>query len=309
MQKIAKLREEVSDWETVTRRIADALELAELGDDSLYDDLQAEANALSEEVGRRSFEAMMSGKYDSEDAILSIHAGAGGTESQDWAAILLRMFLRWAETRRLKTEIIDQTDGEEAGIKSVTLTVKGHYAFGYLQSERGVHRLVRISPFDANKRRHTSFALIEVVPDVQGDIDIVIEDKDLEIDYFRSSGAGGQHIQKNETAVRLVHKPTGIVVTCQNQRSQLQNREFAMQVLRARLFDLERRKQEEEFAKLKGDHVDVNFGSQIRSYVLHPYQLVKDHRTDHEVGNAAAVLDGRLDDFMEAYLRQKVGQA
>jgi peptide chain release factor 2 len=308
MQKIAKLREEVTDWETVSRRIADALELAELGDDSLYNDLQTEVNALLEEVGRRNFEAMMSGKYDSEDAILSIHAGAGGTESQDWASILLRMFLRWAETHRLKTEIIDQTDGEEAGIKSVTLTVKGHYAFGYLQSERGVHRLVRISPFDANKRRHTSFALVEVVPDVQGDIDIVIDEKDLEIDYFRSSGAGGQHIQKNETAVRIVHKPSGIVVTCQNQRSQLQNREFAMQVLRARLFDMERRKQEEEFAKLKGDHVDVNFGSQIRSYVLHPYQLVKDHRTNYEVGNAAAVLDGRLDDFMEAYLKQKVGQ-
>jgi peptide chain release factor 2 len=308
MQKIAKLREEVTDWETVSRRIADALELAELGDDSLYEDLQTEVNALREEVGRRNFEAMMSGKYDSEDAILSIHAGAGGTESQDWASILLRMFLRWAETHRLKTEIIDQTDGEEAGIKSVTLTVKGHYAFGYLQSERGVHRLVRISPFDANKRRHTSFALVEVVPDVQGDIDIVIDEKDLEIDYFRSSGAGGQHIQKNETAVRIVHKPSGIVVTCQNQRSQLQNREFAMQVLRARLFDMERRKQEEEFAKLKGDHVDVNFGSQIRSYVLHPYQLVKDHRTNYEVGNAAAVLDGRLDDFMEAYLKQKVGQ-
>jgi len=308
MQKIAKLREEVTDWETVSRRIADALELAELGDDSLYNDLQTEVNALLEEVGRRNFEAMMSGKYDSEDAILSIHAGAGGTESQDWASILLRMFLRWAETHRLKTEIIDQTDGEEAGIKSVTLTVRGHYAFGYLQSERGVHRLVRISPFDANKRRHTSFALVEVVPDVQGDIDIVIDEKDLEIDYFRSSGAGGQHIQKNETAVRIVHKPSGIVVTCQNQRSQLQNREFAMQVLRARLFDMERRKQEEEFAKLKGDHVDVNFGSQIRSYVLHPYQLVKDHRTNYEVGNAAAVLDGRLDDFMEAYLKQKVGQ-
>lgn len=209
----------------------------------------------------------------------------------------------------MQVEIIDQMEGEGAGIKSATLTVKGNYAYGYLQSERGVHRLVRISPFDANKRRHTSFALVEVVPDVQGEInDVVIEEKDLEIDTYRSSGAGGQHVQKNETAVRIVHKPTGIVVTCQNERSQAQNRERAMQVLRARLLDMERRKQEEEFAKLKGAHVDVNFGSQIRSYVLHPYQLVKDHRTDHEVGNAAAVLDGRLDDFMEAYLRAKVGQ-
>src|SRR5262249_22732243 len=246
--------------------------------------------------------------YDNEDAIFSIHAGAGGTEAQDWVAMLLRMYLRWAEQHGMKAEILDQTDGEEAGIKSVTLSIKGDYAFGYLQSERGVHRLVRISPFDASKRRHTSFALVEVIPDVQGEIDIVIEDKDLEIDFYRSSGAGGQHVQKNETAVRILHKPTGLVVSNQNERSQLQNKERAMQVLKARLFDLERRKQEQELAELKGDHVDVNFGSQIRSYVLHPYQMVKDHRTDYETGNTGAVLDGRLDEFMEAYLRSRVGQ-
>ncbi|GAB4544033.1 MAG: peptide chain release factor 2 [Anaerolineae bacterium] len=309
MQRLARLRETITDWESLQARIQDALELAELDDESLEPELAPEVEALEKVVGQRAFEAMMSGKFDREDAILSIHAGAGGTESQDWANMLLRMFLRWAETHKFKVELIDQMDGEEAGIKSATLTIKGQYAFGYLQSERGVHRLVRISPFDANKRRHTSFALVEVVPDVQGDIDIVIEEKDIEIDYYRSSGAGGQHVQKNETAVRIVHKPTGLVVTCQNERSQAQNRERAMQVLKARLLDLERRKQEEEYAKLKGEHVDVNFGSQIRSYVLHPYQMVKDHRTDYEVGNAAAVLDGRLDDFMEAYLKAKVGQA
>ena len=310
MQRLAALREEISLWESLQGRLHDALELAMLEDEGIAEALQQEVDALQRIVDQRAFEAMMSGKYDSEHAILSIHAGAGGTESQDWAQMLLRMYLRWAEAHDFKVEIIDQMEGEGAGIKSATITVKGSYAYGYLQSERGVHRLVRISPFDANKRRHTSFALVEVVPDVQGEIaEIVIDEKDLEIDTYRSSGAGGQHVQKNETAIRIVHKPTGIVVTCQNERSQNQNRERAMQVLRARLLDLERRKQEEEFAKLKGAHVDVNFGSQIRSYVLHPYQLVKDHRTDHEVGNAAAVLDGRLDDFMESYLRAKVGQA
>lgn len=309
MQKLSRLKNQASGWRGIQGRIKDALELAELGDDSMTDELTVEVEQLSQIVNKLNFEALMSGPYDHEDAILSIHAGAGGTESQDWASMLLRMFLRWAETHKLKAEIIDQMDGEEAGIKSVTITIKGHYVFGYLQSERGVHRLVRISPFDANKRRHTSFALVEVVPDVQDDIDIVIEDKDLEIDYYRSSGAGGQHVQKNETAVRIMHKPSGLVVTCQNERSQLQNRERAMQVLKARLFDLEHRKKEEEFAQLKGDHVNVNFGSQIRSYVLHPYQMVKDHRTDYETGNTGAVLDGALDAFMEAYLRSKVGQS
>lgn len=309
MQRLSRLKEEAALWEDVSSRIKDALELAELEDESLEAELTTEVDSLAEVVHKLNFEAMMSGKYDQEDAILSIHAGAGGTESQDWASMLLRMFLRWAESHKMDVEIIDQTDGEEAGIKSATLTMKGAHAYGYLQSERGVHRLVRISPFDANKRRHTSFALVEVVPDVQGDINIEINESDLEIDYYRSSGAGGQHVQKNETAVRIVHKPTGMVVTCQNERSQLQNRERAMQVLKARLFDLERRKQEEEFAQLKGDHVAVNFGSQIRSYVLHPYQMVKDHRTDYESGNTGAVLDGRLDEFMEAYLRAKVGQS
>jgi peptide chain release factor 2 len=307
MQKLSRLKEEIAKWRGVQARINDALELVEIADDSMTADLTAEVEAIRKEVDHLNFEALMSGKYDHEDAILSVHAGAGGTESQDWTQMLMRMFIRWAENHDFKAEIIDQMEGEGAGIKSATITIKGAHAYGYLQSERGVHRLVRISPFDANKRRHTSFALVEVVPDVQDDIDIVIEEKDVEIDYFRSSGAGGQNVQKNETAVRLVHKPTGLVVTCQNERSQMQNRERAFQVLKARLLDLERRKQEEEFSQLKGEHVNVNFGSQIRSYVLHPYQMVKDHRTEYETGNTGAVLDGALDEFMQAYLKSRVG--
>ncbi|MEP7285729.1 MAG: peptide chain release factor 2 [Chloroflexota bacterium] len=309
MQRLSRLKDEISRWRDVESRINDALELAELNDESLADDLTTEVESLKVIVDKMNFQALMSGKYDNENAIFSIHAGAGGTESQDWVAMLLRMFLRWAEQHGMKAEIMDQTEGEEAGIKSVMLSIKGDYAYGYLQSERGVHRLVRISPFDASKRRHTSFALVEVVPDVQDNIDIVIEEKDLEIDTYRSSGAGGQNVQKNETAIRIVHKPSGLVVTCQNERSQAQNRERALQVLKARLLDLELRKKEEELAQLKGDHVNVNFGSQIRSYVLHPYQMVKDHRTEYETGNTGAVLDGWLDEFMEAYLKSKVGQS
>src|SRR5258708_24299977 len=308
MQRISRLRNEVGRWREVQTRINDALELAEIADDSLAEDLTTEVDALHGVVDKMNLEALMGGKFDAENALFSIHAGAGGTGAQDWVAMLLRMYLRWGERRGVKTEILDQTEGEEAGIKSVTVSMKGDYAFGYLQSERGVHRLVRISPFDASKRRHTSFALVEVIPDVQDEIDVVIEEKDLEIDFYRSSGAGGQHVQKNETAVRILHKPSGLVVNNQNERSQLQNKERAMQVLKARLFDLERRKQEQELAELKGDHVDGNFGSQIRSYVLHPYQMVKDHRTEYETGNTGAVLDGRLDEFMEAYLRSRVGQ-
>jgi peptide chain release factor 2 len=308
MQRLSRLKNEVARWREIQSRINDAHELASLDDESLADELTGEVDALQKSVDQLSFEAMMSGKYDNEDCILSIHAGAGGTESQDWVGMLLRMYLRWAESHGFKTEILDQMDGEEAGIKSVTVSIKGDYGFGYLQSERGVHRLVRISPFDASKRRHTSFALVEIIPDVQDDIDIVIDERDLEIDFYRSSGAGGQHVQKNETAVRIVHKPSGLMVTCQNERSQLQNKERAMQVLKARLFDMERRKQEEEMAKLKGDHVDAGWGNQIRSYVLHPYQMVKDHRTEHETGNTSAVLDGWLDEFMTAYLRSRVGE-
>lgn len=309
MRRLARLKESSARWLSAQQRINDAIELAELDDDSIEDELRAETDALEAEVERLSFLAKLSGKYDAEDAYLAIHAGAGGTDAQDWAQMLLRMYLRWAERRGFKVEVVDQMPGDEAGVKSVTLAIQGDYAYGYLKSEAGVHRLVRLSPFDSNNRRHTSFCLVEVWPDVQEDIDIEIDEKDLQIDTFRSSGAGGQNVQKNETAVRITHLPTGLVVSCQNERSQTQNKERAMQVLKMRLLDLERRKQEEEFAELKGEHVSAGWGNAIRSYVLHPYQLVKDTRTGHESGNTQAVLDGDLDDFMEAYLAARVGTA
>jgi len=219
----------------------------------------------------------------------------------------LRMYTRWAENRGYKATIVDRTDGDEAGIKSVTVEFKGDYAYGYARAERGVHRLVRISPFDSSNRRHTSFALVEAVPNMDTDIEIEINPDDLDIDVYKSGGAGGQHVQKNSTAIRITHKPTGLVVTCQNERSQVQNREMAMRILRGRLYDMELKKQEEEQARLKGQHIEAGWGNQIRSYVLHPYKMVKDHRTGYEVGNAEAVLDGRLDDFIEAYLRHTIG--
>ncbi len=309
MQRIARLRHEVNRWQEVAGQIDDALELVELGDETLTDDLGAETDRLEKVVDRLSFRALLSGEYDAEDALLAIHAGAGGTDAQDWAAMLLRMYVRWAEQRGLKVQTLSETAGDEAGIKSVTLSISGDYGYGYLQSERGVHRLVRLSPFDAASRRHTSFVLVEVWPDVQDDIDIEIKEKDLQIDTFRASGAGGQHVQKNDTAIRITHTPTGIVVSCQNQRSQTQNRDRAMQILKTRLFAIEQEKQEAETAALKGEHIGAEWGNQIRSYVLHPYQMVKDHRTGYETGNTTAVLDGRLDEFMEAYLRAKVGQS
>ena len=309
MRQMSRLKNEVTRWNTVAQQIADALELVELGDDDMAGELEAETDRLQSVVDKMAFHALLSGPYDSEDALLAIHAGAGGTDSQDWAQMLYRMFVRWAEQRGFKVQILSQTDGDEAGIKSVTMSIAGDYAFGYLQSEHGVHRLVRLSPFDAASRRHTSFVLVEVWPDIQGDIDIEIDEKDLQIDTFRASGAGGQHVQKNETAIRITHLPTGLVVSCQNERSQVQNRERAMQILKARMLELERQKQEADLAALKGEHVGAEWGNQIRSYVLHPYQMVKDHRTDHETGNTTAVLDGRLDDFMEAYLKAKVGKS
>lgn len=295
----------MESWRVFSRRLDDALELAHLNDESLTAELEAEISMLEAEAGKRSFTAMLSGPYDRDSAILAIHAGAGGTDSQDWAAMLQRMFLRWAEDRGFQTEILDTTPGEEAGIKSATIAIDGEYAFGYLRSEKGVHRLVRLSPFDSAHRRHTSFALIEVLPQVaMGDAEIQIDPSEIKMDVFRSSGAGGQNVQKNATAVRLTHIPTGIVVTCQNERSQTQNREFAMRILRARLLELRQAEKEEERAVLRGEYTKAEWGSQIRSYVLHPYQMVKDHRTEYESGNTQAVLDGELDDFMEAYLKQ-----
>ncbi|HEX8991597.1 MAG TPA: peptide chain release factor 2 [Anaerolineales bacterium] len=305
MKSASALREEVQSWSKFRDHLRDLKELSAMDDESLREELQAEIAALENELEKRAFTAMLSGPYDRDGALLAIHAGAGGTDSQDWAAMLERMYLRWADNRGYKTEMLDRTDGEEAGLKSVTIAVDGDYAYGYLRSEKGVHRLVRLSPFDAAHRRHTSFALVEVLPQVaMDDAEVEINPSDLKIDVFRSSGAGGQNVQKNATAIRLTHIPTGIVVTCQNERSQLQNRENALRVLRARLLELRRAEKEQEIAVLRGEYTKAEWGSQIRSYVLHPYQMVKDHRTEYESGNTQAVLDGDLDAFMEAYLRQ-----
>ncbi len=309
MKKLSSLRHEVEDWKRVRQRLEDALELAQMGDEALREELEPEAEALEKEVERREFRAMLSGRYDRGDALLTINAGAGGTDSQDWAAMLQRMYLRWAENSGFKTEILDSTDGEVAGIKSATISVEGSYAFGYLRPEKGVHRLVRISPFDSSARRHTSFAQVEVLPQVEDDSEIDLNPNELKIETFRAGGAGGQNVQKNDTAVRITHLPTGIVASCQNERSQTQNRENAMRVLKARLLETKREKQEEELARLRGEFQKIEWGSQIRSYVLHPYQMVKDHRTNFEAGNAQAVLDGDLDEFIEAFLRANVGQA
>ena len=307
MKKLASLREEVESSHSIRQRTDDALELAQLMDESLRADLEKEVDSIEKEINRREFLAMFSGKYDRGDALLSISAGAGGTDSQDWAQMLERMYLRWAENHGYETDILDESEGEEAGIKSVTIAVNGSYAYGYLRPEKGVHRLVRLSPFDAAHRRHTSFALIEVLPQVEDDTSVEVNPADLRIDTYRSAGAGGQNVQKNETAIRITHVPTGIVVTCQNERSQAQNRENAMRVLRARLLEIKQRQQEQEMGELRGEFQKVEWGSQIRSYVLHPYQLVKDHRTDYETGNTQAVLNGDLDGFIEAYMRKQIG--
>ena len=306
MKAVAGLRGEIESWNSVKQHLHDLTDLARLDDESLRAELEGEIEKLEAELEKRSFTAMLSGPYDHDDAILAIHAGAGGTDSQDWAAMLQRMYLRWAEDQGLTADILDFSPGEEAGTKSITIAVSGQYSFGYLRSEKGVHRLVRLSPFDAAHRRHTSFALIEVLPQVSmEEADIDINPGDIKMDVFRSSGAGGQNVQKNATAVRLTHIPTGIVVTCQNERSQSQNREFAMKILRARLLELKTAEKDEERAILRGEYTKAEWGSQIRSYVLHPYQMVKDHRTDFEVGNAQSVLDGNLNGFMESFLKSE----
>jgi peptide chain release factor 2 len=308
MRTITRLRNEVGVWEKIRKHLDDTMELTLLADDSLAEELDAEVALLEEEIAELEFRTLFSGPYDDEDAIVTIHAGAGGTEAQDWADMLLRMYTRWAESHGYTVDILDISTGDEAGIKSVMLSIRGDYVYGHLRSERGVHRLVRISPYDASKRRHTSFAKLELWPDIADEIEVEIDDKDLRIDRFRASGAGGQHVQKNETAVRITHLPTGIVVSCQNQRSLTQNMQMAMKVLKSQLYELEQEKQDEQISALKGESVDAGWGNQIRSYVLHPYKMVKDLRTNHETGNTQAVLDGRLDPFMEEYLRATVGQ-
>jgi peptide chain release factor 2 len=308
MKEMSTLKEEVVEWQNLRQSIADTLELAQLEDQALLPEIENETSKLENEVNKREFEAKLSGQYDRGDALLAIHAGAGGTDSQDWAEMLERMYLRWAEHKGYQTNILDLTAGEEAGIKSATIAINGRYAYGYLRSEKGVHRLVRLSPFDAAHRRHTSFAMIEVLPQVEEDSQVEINSDDLRIDVFRSSGAGGQNVQKNATAIRITHHPTGIVVSCQNERSQLQNKQNAMRVLRSRLVELKQIEQEEKISQLRGEYQKAEWGSQIRSYVLHPYQMVKDHRTDYERGNTQAVLDGDIDSFIEAYLQSKVGE-
>ncbi len=311
MSRLAELNEEARRWRELQRRCQELHELLELAageaDEGMAAEIARETEAVEADLARYEFELHLGGKYDANDAIVAVHAGAGGIDSQDWAEMLMRMYLRWAEGRGFKTEMLDTSPGEEAGVKSATFEIKGKYAYGYLKSERGVHRLVRLSPFDQAHRRHTSFALVEVLPDIEENVEVVIEPKDIRLDTYRSTGAGGQHVNKTDSAVRITHFPTGIVVTCQNERSQMQNREVAMKILRARLLDLKTREQEEEQARLRGEHVEAGWGNQIRSYVIHPYTMVKDHRTGYETSSAQAVLSGDLDGFMEAYLRASVG--
>jgi len=308
MRQLAEQKKVVDRWRGMEAKAAEVAELISLEDDSLRGDIGAEVEKLASRLDEIELEAAFSSEYDSRNAILSIHAGAGGTESQDWAQMLMRMYLRWAERRRYKAEVLDVSPGEEAGIKSVVIGVNGDYANGYLRSEHGVHRLVRLSPFDADHARHTSFALVEVMPEAEADVDVRIEPDDLKVEAFRSSGPGGQHMQKTSSAVRLTHLPSGLAVSCQSERSQHQNKEIAMKILRSRLLELELVKRAEERAKLKGKHVAAGWGNQIRSYVLHPYKMVKDHRTEYQTGDTEAVLDGELDDFITAYLRSTVGE-
>ena len=311
MRRMAGLKDEVESWTGLMSRAQALDELIELAllekEDSLAETMGDELVELSTTLGNLEFLLMLSGEYDDHNAILALHAGAGGVDSQDWAQMLMRMYLRWSERRGFKTEVLDVSMGDEAGIKSAVIQVSGLNAYGFLKAEKGVHRLVRISPYDGNHARHTSFALAEVMPDVEHDSEVTINPDDLRIDTFRAGGHGGQSVQKNSTAVRITHLPSGIRVTCQNERSQHQNREIAMRILMARLVELEMKRRAEEMARIKGEHISPEWGNQIRSYVLHPYQMVKDHRTDHSVSDAAAVLDGDLDDFITSYLKSTVG--
>ena len=305
MKRVSQLENQVEEWQNLFTQVDGLAPLLDLDDGSLTEEITEQVDSLEELMEKKEISLLLSGQYDHGDAILAIHAGAGGTDSQDWAGMLERMYLRWAEDNGYKTDILDRTTGEEAGVKSVTYSVQGELAYGYLKCEKGVHRLVRLSPFDSAHRRHTSFAQIEVLPEIEGNDEIVIRPEDIEIEVYKSSGAGGQNVQKNMTAVRIIHLPTGLVVTCQNERSQTQNRESALKVLRSRLFALQQQAHAEEISDLKGEFKKVEWGNQIRSYVLHPYQMVKDHRTEYETGNTQSVLDGNLNAFIEACLRMK----
>ena len=310
MQRLSRLRSSIDGWRGFESRVRSTIELLEMAieadDASMEEELAWESEAIFTEAEQRELLLVLSGEYDERSAIVAIHAREGGTDAQDWTEMLLRMYTRWAAQSGYKAQVLDLSTGEEAGIKSVTLEVTGEHAYGYAKAERGVHRLVRLSPFDAAHARHTSFALVEVLPEAEDNVGVQINPDDIEMDVFKASGAGGQHVQKNSTAVRIRHIPSGIVVSCQNERSQLQNREVAMKILRARLMEVEMRKRAEERAALKGEHVAAGWGSQIRSYVLHPYKMVKDHRTGFESTNPDLVLDGELDGFMRAYLLSNV---
>jgi peptide chain release factor 2 len=306
LKQRAALEETIEQWEGFQKRLEEQalmLELAEAEEEvSVAEEIATALNTLERDLARAELARMLSGPHDEKNAILTIHAGAGGTESQDWADMLVRMYLRWAERKGFKTQILDILAGEEAGIKSVTVLIEGKYAYGYAKAESGVHRLVRPSPFDANNRRHTSFASVFVIPEIEDDIQVVINEADLRIETFRAGGHGGQHVNVTDSAVRIIHLPTGIVVQCQNERSQHKNRAFAMKVLRSRLYELEKEKRAEKLEQYTQTKKDIAWGHQIRSYILHPYRLIKDHRTDVEVGNVDAVLDGELDPFTEQYL-------
>jgi peptide chain release factor 2 len=314
MRRAEELRSEIEMWRGLGDRARGLAEMAEMAaadaeeGETLAPDLERDLAALQADWGRMEQQLLLSEPFDERGAIVSVHAGAGGTESQDWAEMLLRMYLRWAERNRFKTEILEATEGEEAGLKSVSVSIDGRWGYGRLRSERGVHRLVRISPYDSQKRRHTSFALVEVLPEVPEDAQVEIDEKDLRVDTYRSSGAGGQHVNKTDSAVRLTHNPTGIVVAVQSERSQHQNRDRAMAVLRAKLIERQMEEREAEMARLRGEHVEAGWGNQIRSYVLQPYTMVKDLRTGVETSNPTAVLDGDLDAFIEGYLRSRVGE-
>ncbi|MFC1900227.1 peptide chain release factor 2 [Chloroflexota bacterium] len=310
MRRIAENRKVVEKWRDLETRIADIIALSSLAeeDSDFREEFDSEIESVASLLDEMELETAFSSEYDNRNAILAIHAGAGGTESQDWADMLFRMYLRWAERRNYQTEVLDTSPGDEAGLKSATISVSGDYAFGYLKSEHGVHRLVRLSPFDADHARHTSFVLIEVLPEAEDDAEISIEPDDLKVETFRSSGPGGQHMQKTSSAVRITHIPSRTVVTCQSERSQQRNKDIAMKILQSRLLNLELAKRAEERSKLKGERIAAGWGNQIRSYVLHPYKMVKDHRTDYQTSNPEAVLDGDFDDFITAYLRSIIGK-
>ncbi len=310
MRQLAEHKKSAETWRSLERRVADIAESLPLAEEdaSFREEIEAETDKVAAHLDELELELSFSGEYDRRNAILAIHAGAGGTEAQDWAEMLMRMYLRWAERRSYKTEILETSPGDQAGIKSATIGFSGDYSYGYLKSEHGVHRLVRLSPFDADHARHTSFALVEVMPEAEGDVDAEIKPDDLKIDVFRSSGPGGQHMQKTSSAVRLTHLPTGLIVTCQSERSQHQNKDIAMKILQARLLEVKLAERAKERAQLKGERIEAGWGNQIRSYVLQPYRMVKDHRTDYQTGNTDAVLDGELDGFITAYLRSRLGR-